>query len=232
MKKLSLVLLLLPILGHAAGFAFYDIGAAASGQANAYICRVDDPTAIWYNPAALANLEASQFSVNSTWLHTETDFTSDLTTLTYHSQPQNLAPTSAFYTHQFADGLVFGFGVYAPYTYKLEWPDNSSVSYLSETSKLRTLYFTPSVGYRISPNVSVGGGFDVVYADTAFTQNLSGSNYASRIDADTVAYGFNAGILIDTNSNLRLAMTYKSKIDLDMDGDVTFAGTFPGLPPP
>lgn len=233
MRKLALIFLLLPGLCRAGGYAFYEMSAAAGGQANAYICRVDDPSAVWYNPAALVNLEGNQFSVGSTWLHTEADFTSNLNHVTFKAEPQNLLPIHAFYSHQFSDGLVLGFGAYTPYVFKFQWPEQSTVSYLSATSELRTLYFTPSVGYRISPNLSVGGGFDLVYADTTSAVNIPETNYGSEINADTIDFGFNLGALIDTNSNVKFAITYKSKVDLNMDGDVSFSGALPGtLPTP
>jgi long-chain fatty acid transport protein len=228
--KLALVLLLAPMICHAAGFALYDISAAGQAMAHAYICRVDDPSAVWYNPAALAGLEGTQLAVNSTWMHTDARFTPTGSDFTIQAVPQNLFPSNFFLSHQFNDGLTLGFGVYTPFAFRTEWPSGSAAASISRKAELRTLYLTPSVGFQLSPNVSVGGGFDFVYADTTLENEsyLFGQLVSSRINADTTNVGFNLGVLIDTNSNLKLAATYKSKVDLDMDGDGRIAA-FPSL---
>lgn len=219
--KLVLLLLLAPVISHAAGFALYDISAAGQAMAHAIICRVDDPSAVWYNPAALAGLEGTQLAINSTWMHTEAGFTPAGSDFTIQAVHQNLFPSNFFLSHQFSDGLTLGFGAYTPFAFRTEWPAGSLAASISRKAELRTLYLTPSVGFQLSPNVSVGGGFDLVYGSTTlerealpFSQPIS-----LHINADTTNVGFNLGALIDTNSNFKLAATYKSKVDLDMDGD-------------
>lgn len=216
--KLALLTLLAPVVCHASGFALYDISAAGQAMAHAYICGVDDPSAVWYNPAALAGLEGTQLSINSTWMHTETTFTPSGSDSTIDAVPQNLFPTNVFLSHQFDDGLSLGFGAYSPFAFKTEWPAGSLAAAINRKSELRTLFLTSSVGLKLSPNVSVGGGLDFVYADTTLEREYL-PGLSTRIDADTTNLGFNLGVLIDTNSNFKLAATYKSKVDLDLDGN-------------
>lgn len=220
-SKFALLLLLAPLVCHAAGYALYDISAAGQAMAQAIICRVDDPSAVWYNPAALSGLEGTQLAVNSTWMHTDAHFTPAGLDFTIHAVPQNLFPSNFFLSHQFSDGLTMGFGVYSPFAFRTEWPSGSVAASINRKAELRTLFVSPSIGMRLSPNVSVGGGFDLVYGDSSFERESYrfGQPVTSTINTNATNVGFNLGALIDTNSDFKLAATYKSKVDLDMDGD-------------
>lgn len=62
---LFLVLAALPNVAQAGGLEFVGPGTRAFGRGGAFMARADDPTALRYNPAALANLGGYQLSVGS-----------------------------------------------------------------------------------------------------------------------------------------------------------------------
>jgi len=43
-------------------FTVFNQGARAAGMANAFVARASDPSAVWYNPAALARLDGFQIA--------------------------------------------------------------------------------------------------------------------------------------------------------------------------
>jgi hypothetical protein len=55
-------------------------GAAANAQSTAFIAQADDPSAIYYNPAALSQLEGIQQAVGAQFLSPHTTFTSPVGT--------------------------------------------------------------------------------------------------------------------------------------------------------
>ena len=57
---LAAALAAVPVM--ASGFSIYEQGAKASGQAVAFVARADDPSAGFYNPAAIIKLEGTQIS--------------------------------------------------------------------------------------------------------------------------------------------------------------------------
>ena len=55
-------LLLLPSLALANGFAINEMGTKAVGMGGAFAAQADDPSAVYYNPAGIVQLEGTQVS--------------------------------------------------------------------------------------------------------------------------------------------------------------------------
>lgn len=61
----------------ASGFSTQFVGAKAMGQGNVFVAEADDPSAIYYNPAGMTQLEGTQISAGITALEPITDRTGD-----------------------------------------------------------------------------------------------------------------------------------------------------------
>lgn len=229
MKKLIALLIaagLIPVLVQASGYALYEMNAAAHGQAHAYICRVDDPSAVWYNPAALTRAEGFELYASTTWISTSGDQV-NLGGNKTNQVEGNFFPTNIYVAKPITDNFVFGVGFYQPFGLRTQWPANSLLAFVSEKAELSTLFLTPSVAYRITKNVSVGGGLDVVTGKVTLDRNISLQptlpfTFANTIEGNKTKASFNLGLLIQTDYNINFAATYKHKTDLDFNADVTW----------
>lgn len=212
---------------YGSGYALYEMNAAAHGMAHAYICRVDDPSAVWYNPAALTRVERSAFYGSTTYIRTSADFVPQLTGNRIDGEQGNFFPTNFYYGRRFSDQLVFGAGFYTPFGLTTEWPLDSIAALVSKRAQLRTFYFTPAAAYKLTPTVSIGGGLDFVFASVDLERRISVAPFApvsifNEIDGNAVDVGFNLGTLIETESGWNFAITYKNKVNLDLSGDTRF----------
>ncbi|HSE42668.1 MAG TPA: outer membrane protein transport protein [Acidobacteriota bacterium] len=233
-KMLFIVVLLLPVVCNASGYALYEMNARAHGMAHAYIVRVDDPSAVWYNPAALTRVEGTEIYGSGTWINTSGDFTSLATGANIEAVDGNFFPPNFYVGHQLSDNWVLGVGVYTPFGLRTEWPQGSLPTFISQKADLKVFYVTPSIAYRITPNISVGGGFDFAWSEIKLERNINIARLApvvvfNEVDADGTDFGFNVGTLIETNSNVDFAVTYKHKIEVDYEGDVSFTGVPPAF---
>jgi long-chain fatty acid transport protein len=136
--------------------------------------------------------------------------------------------------HQLSENWVLGVGIYTPFGLRTEWPQGSLPSFVSQKADLKVLYLTPSIAYRITPNISVGGGFDFAWSQIQLERNINLAPLApvvifNEVDTDGSDFGFNLGTLIETNSNVDFAVTYKHNIEVDYEGDVGFSGVPPSL---
>ena len=52
-----ILLIILPSICFSQGFSNDNNGTRAIGQANAFTARASDPSAIWYNPAGITQLQ-------------------------------------------------------------------------------------------------------------------------------------------------------------------------------
>ena len=58
-----LAMLALPVCIFANGFDIYEQSAEAVGLGGAFIAQADDPSAVFFNPAGIVQLEGTQLSV-------------------------------------------------------------------------------------------------------------------------------------------------------------------------
>jgi long-chain fatty acid transport protein len=108
----------------------------------------------------------------------------------------------------------------------LEYGDNWAGRYYAETVKLTTAVINPSVGYRVNPWLSVGGGVSIVYGDmsarTAIDTPLEPGDGRLKFDDSDVGYGFNAGVLFEVSPQTRFGITYVSEVQLDFKDNLRF----------
>lgn len=116
---------LAPQKASAGGLFLTDRGVRAAGRGFAYVAGVDDPHALWYNPANL-RMSGQQLLFDFTMTHFRADFTridgggNTLPTVDA-SAPLLPIPTLA-YTHSYGD-FGFGIGIEAPNAIPLSWPN-------------------------------------------------------------------------------------------------------------
>src|SRR5438105_1906228 len=91
-------LVLVPAVAWAAG-GYYSgaLGARAAGRSGAFAVRADDPTAVFYNPAGLANLDGTVVMLGNRLSYNSYDFTR-ATTTDWGREMNGMAPTVSFPT--------------------------------------------------------------------------------------------------------------------------------------
>ena len=107
----------------AQGFAVNELGTCTMGRggvAGASPCA--DGSAIWYNPAGLANLAGTHFSVGGTLIAPHGGFTDDFFGVKTDMLHQTFVVPNVYLTHHLGKGLGVGIGLYAPYGLGTKWP--------------------------------------------------------------------------------------------------------------
>src|SRR5258705_4907594 len=64
----TLMACLLSATAFGAGFSIFEQGAKASGMAGAFVATADDPSAVFYNPAGIANQRELSVLARATFL--------------------------------------------------------------------------------------------------------------------------------------------------------------------
>ena len=132
------------------GYLIYEQGAKASAEAGAFTARADDPSAIFYNPAGITELEGWQILVGSSGiLLGDTSFHSP--TLGSDEMIRNTAfPSHLYLTNRASDHISWGLGLYTPFGLETEWDDSSPVRFSSRHADVATTFLTGVVGFRIN----------------------------------------------------------------------------------
>jgi long-chain fatty acid transport protein len=227
------------------------------GMANAFVAQADDPSAIFYNPAGIAFSEGTAVSLGVTVVNVpETEFTgsTELGDDRINSRPgqimSNLGikarddvffPPNFYMTTSEADSpWAFGIGVGTLYPLAKRWDTTSPFRDEVKEIAIKPININPTVAYHFDElNLALGLGIDYTYSqvwlekDTyAFNPAVLGPSAAhiasSEIEGDGDGWGYNFGLLWKPLECISVAVSYRSEIELDIDGDADFLYTVTG----
>ena len=232
MKKKIAVVALSGILSagpaFASGYRIPEQSLNSTALSNAYVANTPNADASYYNPANMSWLENKwQTEASLTWIHLSSIEYTDNANASRNSGSRtedfplpNLHVVSPEYNN-----FRFGLSVVYPYGLSKRW-DNSFPRGSAEEFTLKTYEFNPTVSYKINDKLSIGGGVRAIYAEGVVKSNSS-TTFVRDLKGDTTEYGYNLAVSYKPVENLALAATYRSKIDLDVEGDarLSFGGT-------
>jgi long-chain fatty acid transport protein len=227
------------------GSSVYTHSACVSARGGAGVASVcGDASGIYYNPGALAMMP-SALSAGFTAIHTYGGFTYDNGMEVERESATPIVPhgyTSLRLGAQ--DRLAIGFGVWAPYGLRIEWPDDFEGRYVSWKTQLRGLYLQPTVAYQLVPGrLSIGGGPQIVLGrlelnqdqDAAFTP-IPGTPFTfgdlgvpqntafarGNLEGDGTGFGGHVGLYFRATDRLSIGARYMHSVKVDLSGDARF----------
>jgi long-chain fatty acid transport protein len=114
----------------------------------------------------------------------------------------------------------FGFSVTAPYGLAKRWEQPYPRTFAEEYS-LKVFDINPTVAYKFCEYFSVAAGPRLLYSSAQVSSNgtMSSPTYARHMEGDTTELGWNVALSAKPTKDMNLAVTYRSKVDLDLDGD-------------
>jgi len=218
------------------GFAVYTQGASSLGQGAATIAHLDDPSAIFFNPALINKLDGTQVELGTTLLFPSRKFKSDATGLTFKAESDVLYPSTLFITHKFNDKISAGLGIFNPFGLSNKWGNDWEGRYITTNAKMTTYNINPVVSYQITPYIAFAAGLDFLLVDATLENRLNLSPFGlpdagQKFKGDTTGVGYNFGILLDPHKDISIGASYRSKIKVTIDGNASF-GLPAGTPPP
>ena len=221
------------------GFRNPPPGAAGLGRAGNVVAQGDDASVLSYNPANLTELKSPAAEAAVSFARQETKFsTPDGRRATSQDPWQPLPDLYATLPVAGGDGAL-GLAVTTPFGQSMEWDKDSALRYLSPYYAKVTLFnFNPSAAWRLSKSVSVGAGVDVFDSSLEFRQSFPWAQALGapglpdgtvRADSDGTGVGGNAGLTWKVTENQTLALAYRSRGNVNYDGDMRISGAPPAL---
>jgi len=123
-----------------------------------------------------------------------------------------------------ADNFRFGLSVVSPGGLSKRWQDKSG-KYYSQEYTLQIVELNPTIALKLSDTFSLAAGARVLHTsgvikgsgDDLATNTLQNGVDRSMIGS-SVDYGYNLALSYHPLKNLELALTYRSKVDLSVEG--------------
>lgn len=215
---------------HAAGFMLTEQSAGALGRAYAGV-GVDgtDISGVYYNPATMTlhpgtAIQAGFVAVGLDLAYEGNDGSTE------NGQYNTQAIPHGYISHQLTDNMWIGLAMTVPFGMGTEYDDNWPLAYKGISAEVLTFDFNPNVAWKVSDKLSLGAGISIQYASADLKMQDLISNEMpdlgtanGEVDADSIAWGFNVGLMWSPLDNLRFGLSYRSRINHNADGDFTFS---------
>jgi len=224
---------------YSSGFGVFTQGASALGQADAVVADNDGPSTIFFNPSLLNKLPGTQVEIGTTLLFPSRDFRSSTTGTTASTEDTLYYPSTFYVSHTFNDKISAGLGVFNPFGLGTEWSGTWEGRYIATKSTIETYNINPVVSYQITPGLSFAVGLDVILLDATLEKKVNLSllglpDANQKFKGDGTGVGYNLGIAYNAGHGISLGASYRSEVEIDVKGNVSFdlpspllAGTLP-----
>ncbi len=225
-------LLCIPSSSFGSGFGIFTQGASALGQGAAVVAHNDSPSAIFYNPALINGLPGTQLEVGTTLIFPTREFTSATTGATTGTEDKVFFPSTVYITHAFSNSLSAGLGIFNPFGLATTWPADWEGRYIATASELRTYNINPVASYRITPELSLAAGLDIIFLEATLESKIPSAalgipgpafDVAQKFDGSGNGIGYNLGLLLKVNDALSIGASYRSEVKIDVDGDLSLS---------
>jgi long-chain fatty acid transport protein len=222
--------LLIPYNLDAGAFRLPNQDPEAIARGDAFVATADNPSAIYYNPAGITQLEGQNFSVGLYMISPGEEYKSPSGVTAKANSDFEPVP-QFYYVISFTNlPISVGLGMYAPYGLSLDWGNNTPFKTVAESGSLLYLSFNPVIAWKINHTLSIGIGPTINYSQAAFKRAiglLPGDQF--KLEGDGIDYGFNAGILWQPHPQWSFGVNYRSATEINYRGT---SSTTPNPPLP
>ncbi len=211
----------------------------------------EDASFMAYNPAAIGHIDGNQVVGGVAYIDADFDLqdaqaypTGAPPSLSYDRggsrQGGETAVVPAFAAKtQLNEQFDLGLAIYAPYGLSTKYDEDWIGRYHGVETELATIDFQPTLNYRATERLNLAVGLRAQYADATLSNaiDLGGrsGNQALIGNADGMAevtgddwgYGYTLGALFQVTDQTRLGISYRSEIDLTLEGDARFSSDDP-----
>ncbi len=244
MRRVRLLILIsavsLVVCGAAygSGFSIFEQGAKATAMGGAFAATADDPTAIFYNVAGIAQLRKTEVTMGGTGITFSNSFEGDpndpFTSGAKGEYKHHLfVPPNAYAVMPIGENLTVGVGAFTAYGLRTNWDDPWVGRFISRDANVKTISVEPAIAWKTSDGrFAIGFGPEYRRSHITLDRNNPAYNPFTQRIADVVnahlnsdwdsAWGWNAGILFKPNDSWRLGLSYRADMNIDYKGDAVF----------
>jgi len=214
--------LLLPLSANAAGFAVAEQSPVAAGTGGAAVARTNDPSAAWYNPAALADGFGLRVGLGLTLALPAVEVEASDNTISGETDSPLSTPPHLYISYSASDWAL-GLSVNVPYASSTTWPDDWSGRFEAVYSRPQFFRLAPFFAYRIGPvSLSAGPHVDLGSLDVRRNLDFVDTEGSIRVLLSGAGVGGHASALWRISDWVAVGLSYKSRTRISLSGDADF----------
>lgn len=228
------------------GFSIFEQGAKATAMGGAFAATADDPSAIFYNVAGIAQQRHLTVLAGGTTINFGNEFRGDPNDpLTVGQKGEynahTFVPPNAYIVVPWGQNLTFGVGVFTPFGLRTDWREPWAGRFVSRDANVKTVSVEPAVAWQTTDGrIAIGVGAEYRRSHISLNRNNSAFNPLTGRIIDTAnayltsdwdnAWGWNAGLLFKPSDTWRLGVSYRADMTIDYKGDGHFTQILTGTP--
>lgn len=234
----------------ASGFLIPEQGAKASSMAGAFTATADDPSAMFFNVAGIAQQREMTLLGGATVINFNNEFRGDPNdefssgTVGKYRRHTFLVP-NGYGILPIGENLTVGVGMFSAFGLRTNWEDPWIGRFSSRDANLKSVSVQPSAAWQSTGGrVAVGAGIEYRRTHVTLARSLaptgSGVNpFTGRIvdigrahlDSEWgSSWGWSAGVLLKPTDTFRFGAAYRAPMDIDLEGDANFTQVSTGNP--
>lgn len=133
-----------------------------------------------------------------------------------------------YYSQPLNEDLFFSISLNIPSGIGSDYGKHWSGRYQAYGTSLVFVALTPSLAYKLSEEWSIAAGLNMMYVDSEsksqVNELLSDEDGGIKLDESGTGAGYVLSALYEPSRDFRIGATYRSKVDVDMDGIPEFNG--------
>ena len=206
------------------GFRIADQDAEATARGNAFAATADNPSAVWYNPAGITQLEGTRALLGSyaITLRERVDPAAPGAEAFSNTNHELQFAPHFFVTTKAKDSrFAFGLGVYAPYGLGMEYPDDTPFRTTARKAKVMYVAINPVIAWKICDQLSVAAGPSVNYGNAELQYGVLAPGDTFKFRGDGISWNFGMGVLWNPHRMHHFGLTYHTATSIDFSGHTT-----------
>jgi long-chain fatty acid transport protein len=225
---------LVPETARGLGVRIPNQDAAAIARGNAFVATADNPSALYYNPAGITQLEGHhvQFGVLN-YLGITSEYRAPGGRKTETKYEITPVPQLYYVFSPKQSALSYGLGIYAPFGLGLEWPEDSGFRTMAIEGRLTFITINPTVAWQVHRTLSIAAGPTINYSRAKLRQgvvvpsSLVGVMAVPdefRFRGDDYGFGAHVGMRWEPCEQWAFGVNYRSPTSMKYEGttDLTF----------
>lgn len=207
----------------------------------------DDYSAIGFNPAGMQYNTKSGGQVGVTMVSLHTDYKGTVgpevngatgqpvvKTGSGHTRPTRVLP-NVFAQHKLNDKMTLGIGAYVPFGLATDYENGWFGETHAGLSEVSAVNVSPALSYQITDTVSLGAAVNIQHISARLTSATSTNHplapypvsidgATNNLEGDDVGVGYTLGATFTPRKDVRLGVSYRSKIKHKLEGDLKLTG--------
>ena len=219
LTALLAAIVLCPVPAGADGYRLPNQDPEAIARGNAFVATADNPSAIYYNPAGITQLEGHNLRAGVYFLLPGVSFQSPSGATDRTRSEINTVPQFYYVFAPQDFPLAFGLGVYCPYGLSAEWDQPNPFRTVAEKGSLTYVTINPVVAWKVDKTLSLAIGPTINYSQASFERGIGIlPNDQFNVSGDGWAPGFNAGLRWEPLPMWAFGLNYRFATTVDYSG--------------